>query len=243
MANKWWWLEKNLVSVVLLLSLVICVPSILVILVPSGLLTSDAGTNLATEIFGIIVTIFVIDRLLHWDENRLWKKVKNQVYDRLGEEIYYIIVDLIYYVDLPSGLVTFGVGSGETMREALRRNFFKKIDFLCKADLISMNDLFKKIILKGGFGEIYAKRQEYLSDIEAKYFRFLTPEILIPLMNIQRRLHSIDLRIRGRQKSIKRGWIILETEEEFCKMISLIVLKLFKDVCRLKDNNVKIYFD
>jgi hypothetical protein len=88
------------------------------------------------------------------------EKVENQVYDRLGEEIHYIIVDLINFVDLPTSLMVFGIGAEENREETFRRNFFKKLDFLCKADSISMNDLFRKMVRKGGFGEIYFSSRE-----------------------------------------------------------------------------------
>jgi hypothetical protein len=71
-----WWLEKNLILLILFLFLVISIPLILLILVPKGHIASDMGADLVTEIVGIILTVFIIDRLFHWNENRLWKKWK-----------------------------------------------------------------------------------------------------------------------------------------------------------------------
>ena len=215
----------------------------LLFLIPKGLLEHNLGINIVTEIIGIVFTIFIIEKLLHWNEERLWKKVKNQVYYRLGEEIYYIIIDLRNFIDLPPQVTSGAVSQEENLDEFRKRKFFESLDYLCCAESISMNEVFRKIITNGGYGEIYSKREKYLSDIEAKYFRFLTPDILIPLMNLQRRLHSLDLKILIRQKRLQRGWLLLQTEDEFYEMISRIVLLIFTEICKLKEVGLQLYLE
>lgn len=97
------------------------------------------------------------------------------------------------------------------------------------------------MIEKGGFGEIYSIRQKYLSDLETKYFRFLTPDILIPLMNLQRRLYSLDLKISIRQKRLQKGWLLLQTEDEFNEMISKVVKLIFTEICKLRETKLDLY--
>jgi hypothetical protein len=48
---------------------------------------NDILINLATELIGIIITVFIVDRLLQYRENAKWKKVKDFALSRIYREI------------------------------------------------------------------------------------------------------------------------------------------------------------
>jgi len=238
---KRWWIEKHSISIFLCLILIISFLLIHFWLVPCGLLSIDLGLNLMSEVFGILLTVFFITKILNWNEERLWKKVKIHVFDRLGEELHYIIIDLIYYLDLPNNLKVFGIGPKIT--EDLKRNFFERLKYVCMESAVSLNKAFKEMVQAGGYKDLYARREKYLNNIETKYFRFLSPHILVPIMNIQKGLHSIDLRIRINQNRIQKRLSPIPSEEEFYENISKLIHLICNEICRLREAGIKIYFE
>ncbi|MBW4634939.1 MAG: hypothetical protein KME30_24450 [Iphinoe sp. HA4291-MV1] len=177
----------------------------------------DLLLNLFTEFVGILITVFVIDRLMKWREERRWLPLKHFVYAQLlemaGRLLHCIlsaklikITNIIYEFGLVSSCPLVEIELG--------------LDEVTITDLLS--EIEQKIQLEKQFDiELLSKSKQQLDNILDKYAFLVEPELLALLLELERALtSSLKLEANCEDKTSRWSLVLGLTQ------IALTVLEL-----------------
>ncbi len=225
------WITKRLLSIILIIVLSASILLIQFILLPRGIISHDFALNLFAELTGLIVTVFIIDYLISWNDTRIWIRVEKSVRQLLGQELHQIILDTQNYVDMKE----FGTnGKSEKI-------FFEKIAFIINNE-IKLNSRLNKMIQNNHYIDLFERRKNFMDSIELKYSKFFDPDILNILIILERRLHSLHIKILSRQSRIKTGWPMQQSEQEFEESILSSIKNIHMEILQLTKLGIKIYY-
>lgn len=194
------------------------------LLVQLGLADPDMANNVSAECWGICATVLVLMLVIDLREYNQWRSVKDKVYERITRQLYGIFAEFTNICECTHG---GGVKPNETMDEFFRRMNLTQLEELNRK--IKLNKLGKKYLLKGEFASLFEAREQYLSTIEAKYFKFLDPEITRSLMEIQDNLHGLSRSIRIKKKMTWLGY----TDEQFFERVSMMIHNIVKEIYKM----------
>lgn len=80
----------------------------------------DLLLNLSAEVFGVLVTVFVIERIIRWREEQTWRSVKLLVYEKLQTVHYQFEQDLTATLPQPAAALLSEVLDSHTLHMRLR---------------------------------------------------------------------------------------------------------------------------
>lgn len=198
----------------------------------------DAAFNIFIEVLGTGLTILVLDKLFNAEEKKKWKAVKNDVNILLKEELSAIFIDFAGILIPPVVVSAITPNQIATMTNQHR---LRELTNIAEGNITVVENRLRaeQHLLNGEYGNIFRRRYENISDIELKYGKFLEPETLRPMINLERLLKSLQsninvkLKLAGQtgaflipsveQKIFMRTHDIMKTLNE-CKTLGLLSL-------------------
>lgn len=184
LSERDWWIILTLafIAVSLIFGLVI---------IPFRVLEYNLAINFFTSSIFMFLTILLLTLFINLRETIVWKKVKDEVHFdivlALGE-IFKGILDAV-----ENGHMTKMSAIGIQNKEDKKRIYFIQLRNLKDAKEIKLDQMYVRLFLEGkGALEPFSSVAKRLSDIQLKYYRFLSPELTISLMKIQRQIFSLE---------------------------------------------------
>lgn len=224
------WINKRLLSIILIIVLASSILLIQFLLLPRGIISHDFALNLFAELTGLIVTVFIIDYIISWNDTRIWLRVEKSVKQLLGQELHQIIIDTQNFIEMNS-----------LSNEKNEKVFFDKINYILNNE-VKLNQRLGKMIQNDNYVDLFERRKTYLDTIELKYSKFFDPDVLNILIILERRLHSLHTKIRSRQSRIKNGWVLHQSEQEFEESVISSIKNIHWEILELTKQDIKIYF-
>ena len=237
--------NEHLATLLILLLLGLVYIFLIFLALPNQWVSQDFINNIQSELFGIIFTIIIIDGIITWNESRIWRKVKNIVEQDLNIELNKTIVDIINYTNLPPNIMFFGIpanASPEIMEEIYRNNFFDKYNYILNGNATSLGVL-NTLVKKNAYGSLFDKRKENLSDIMLIYGKYLTPELIVIIHNLQRTLYNLNLVIRNYQKYLMNNWTPFMTPQQFNDLIIRTFTEIFELIEESRGHGTIVYIN
>lgn len=200
---------------------------ILVILpyfIQNQIISPDLGRNLFSEGWGILFTLLFLVMIFELRDWFQWKSVREQVFRRLGSELQYICYFLLSIVDVGNAKERIRHISnlkGKIALNSTGEEFFVK-------PKESDNIVFMRRILKG---------QQYLSEIETKYFRFIDPKLRLSIMKVQIGLEELGFHFELRNAFIERG-----RENAYLDMIESDIRDMLTEIYKIYEMGIEISF-
>lgn len=171
---------------VLIFGLIVALVPIWLWLIPSD---PNLGYGVFSNFIGMIGTIVFLMYLMETRDNHEWKPVKQKVYDRIRIELD-AILSLSLDLFEPRWTTLKPPAMGIRIKDLvwLWSEETSDIEFT-KA----LRSSAKTKLSKGTYLGIFEMRRGLLNEIETKYSRFLQPDLMISLMEIQNNLLSITI--------------------------------------------------
>lgn len=197
-----------------------------------GFMPSDWALGLASECWGISATVLFLMLLLELREYRQWSPVREKVLESIGRELYELFTD---FTPLCKCTHTSGKAREESGEEYAERLFFTQLKQLNKK--VELEEEGIEFFSKGGFATLFEKVASRLSNIEAKYSKFLHAPLRLSLMEIQDVLHSfsIDLSLRKEEPS----WF--DNDELFFQIVSFNIQTIVEEIYKIHKMGIGIY--
>lgn len=185
----------------------------------------DFLIGLITNFLSIFVSVIIIEGILKYPEIMRWKKVENEIMSILKRELHGIFIDLRNLVKHNSVGIMSNNGTEEEMfNEIDKRNLIEI------SEKTEVSDVGKKWLQNSE--KLFMYRANKLSNIEAKYFKFLKPNIISSLIRIQDGLNSMhtNTEIFKKQKGQYAFFSWFKSEDDYYKFISNMVNGIFKEL-------------
>ena len=94
-------------------------------------------------------------------------------------------------------------------------------------------------MIKDTYASLFERREQYFSNIEMNYSKFLDPELVESLMIMHDSLHSMSLNMRTRGK-VKDLFGI--SDEEYLEKVAAMIHVIFRELYKIhKLSGIKIY--
>ena len=199
--------------------------------------------NLTTEIIGAILIVYFIDYFLKKQDKEEWGKVGKYVLRSLGVEIRGLITDIMMFCETEtSSAVSLPDTKPETMQKCLKENFYQRLDELHNKEEIRIKGSQKSNLLKENTLSLFESRRNKISNIEAKYLKFINPKIIKSLVEIQDELENmkIDVGIYTKDKRIRA--LFFSDEEAIYELIASRFKKIIDEAQNIKEQGMKIFF-
>lgn len=149
----------------------------------------DLGYGLFTNIIVTIATIILLMYLIESRDDSEWKPVKQKVYDRIGIEL-----DAILSLSFDLYEITWTATTPPNITIGLRDLVMLWSDETSDARFAEcLRRRAREELREGKYLSFFEARRRILSEIEAKYSRFLRPDLVGSLMEIQNNLLSITI--------------------------------------------------
>jgi hypothetical protein len=192
--------------------------------------------NFSSELFGIIITSIIIPLFIILRDDIQWRSIKNTVDKKIGIELHGIFIELssLFIEDTVSG----GISPDTPLNEIWKTRFFDMLEEYKDKDRITFNEIGRTVILEGGYNDYVFVRKNNLNEIELKYSKFLKPILLEKLIKMQGLLDRLEILLKLRKN--KDSYV--EDNEVFCKLISSIMLEVFKLIYEFKEIGIEIYW-
>ena len=226
------WINKKLVSILLIIILSSSILGIQFILLPRNIISYDFALYLLAELTGLIVTVFIVDYVISWNNTRIWLRVEKSVKQLLGQELHQIILDTHNYLD------NNPIDNGKKTEKI----FLEKIQFVVEQDQ-KLNTRLATMINNNRYTDLFERRKSYLDMIELKYNKFFDPDILNTLIELERHLHSINIKIRSRQSRIQNNWSSGISEKDFEESVLRSIININKKILTLNELGIAIYYN
>lgn len=197
-----------------------------------GLTSSSFADNLKAECWGIFFTVIVIMLVLDLREYFQWRPIKDKVMETIGTELYEIFRDFAGLCKCPHYSWIDIEESGEEYAE---RIFFTQLEQL--KEKVELEEQGKKVFSNGYLATLLERVASHLSEVEAKYSRFLDAELRLSLMEIQDTLNrfSIDLILRKKEPS----WY--ENDELFFLIVSNNIQTIVEEIYKIHKMGIEIF--
>lgn len=181
------------------------------ILTENRVSATDASFNLFVEVLGIGLTVLALDRIWFAEERKRWRRISDKVQDLLSDELSAIFSDLSLILISPKVFSIEAETPEQEIKEIQQKTEeyqMSELERLASGDLEDVKQLLvkEKNLLEGKYGRLFEKRSDNLSDIELKYGKFLEPEKLRLVIDLERLLKSLHGNIATRLKLLKRGY-------------------------------------
>lgn len=173
-------------------------------IIPYGVLEYNLAINLLTSSIFMVLTIVLLTLFINLRETIIWKKVEDEVHWSISfavSEIFNGILDAV-----ENGLMTKMSVMGIQNNEDRKKIYLIKLRDLKDAKEIRLDQLYVKSFLEHKDLEPFASVSVRLSDIQIKYYRFLSPELTLSLMRLQTAifgLETISLLVSSMEKLAK----------------------------------------
>ena len=163
----------------------------------SGFHSQNLGYVMVGWTGDIVLVYFVVDTVLLRDERNRWKVVKDKVRKLVDSELTGIVADVSLVTAASHEVVTLPVDStGEEEVTALRHGQLEKMTQLSR-DIGTLRQSVDTHLFQGGYGSLFAHRAQNLDDLQLKYWaKFLEPEQMALIIDLQRLLESLDSDVR-----------------------------------------------
>jgi hypothetical protein len=234
--------EKHLIVIIVMIVITTLIIVIEYILIPGGLITSDIGGNLITELIGIGITTCILDTLILWNDSRKWRKVKEIVYYRIGVASSHIFRS--YMVFFKGGLMDWS--QFNRLHDDSSDNYVKYMESILNGSIEVSVEAIKDVYKKPEI--IYVVNNFFieLSDIQGKYDQFLSPEITEILLQIQNNHNYMLLFLE--KNYIGKLFDIMEMKETKQNLENAIenllkskITDIMKDIYTLHKIGIKIF--
>jgi len=185
-----------------------------IFLLPLALGGEQLAANFLAEVFGLLFTLVILVMILDYREWLEWKSVEHRVRKRIQGQILGLFAELSIFCKMKGA---------DSFENQLNRLASEKIELTkeAKSDLLEYD-------LRRDWEWILDSRRKNLSEIEAKYLRFLDSEIQASLMDIQDYLNSLCIQFRLRHTK----------DEDFVESFSSWTGKIMKEVLKLKRKGI-----
>jgi hypothetical protein len=158
-------------------------------IIPNNVIEYNLAVNLFTSSLFMVLTVVFLTLVFNTQQNKRWNKVKNAVYIEIGNALAHIFRSMVQYFE-----------NGETdwfrfsrmksdAPQAFDDHLIKLLTGQIKLDKKSLEIFCKHPELRE---EEFIVFKNKLSDIQAKYFQFLEPEIVEALISIEKSILSIE---------------------------------------------------
>lgn len=205
------------------------------LLVRFGFAGREMANNISVEFLGLAITVLVLMFAIEWREYDQWRPVKDKVMKIIGREIYRLFED---FTNVCVCTHFGGMSMEESIGEFNKREFLTQLEEL--NEKVELNDLGKKYFIEGSLAPLYVRRAKYLSDIEARYSRFLDAPFRLSLMEIQDNLNHLGVLLSIEKEALgKTFW--WWTEESFLSVISTRIHNVVKEIYKIHKMGIEIY--
>lgn len=216
-------------------------------LLPIGVIDENIAANLFTSALFMVFTIVFLSWLLNLREKRDWNIVKYAVNTRIQTEMIMISDFILSYTkngyEIKLEILALKDKSSRDER------YLKAVEEMYNEPEIEFDKVFiAKLFEESTLTEI----KEYidrLNSIENRYFRFLTPELAVVLMNIEDCLESIQLSIQSQlkiEKLEKHGLSIRSTSMSLRQgntdILSATFKRILENILLIQEQGIAIEF-
>lgn len=198
---------------------------------PSALNGNDISANFLSETWGLFFTLVIFVMLFELRESLEWKSVEDRVKRRIGKRIHAIFIELSTFCEVNRVLFGEKIFDDEAWKELEN----KQLEELTSKE-IRLNDFAKEALkdtnTRLSLASTLDSRRAYLSEVEAKYFKFLDSELQTYLMDIQDYLEALSFELRVRRSK----------EQNFHKSIAKLIGKIMKEIAHVRQSDINIGF-
>jgi len=199
-------------------------------LIPYGIVEYSLGVNLFTSSIFMVLTVIFLSYLIALREKREWRTVETWVKKMIGRQLYHVFNTLARFI------YSEPFSPAPSKDEILK--ILEDLNEMQKPSLTdyAFNYYLPKPSDRLSFYELEAlfKLRGYLNELEIKYFRFMEPEICIPLSEIQNELDAIESDFN----LLKADEM---AEDAIEKPMANSVLKIMKEIYKLHKIGIPIY--
>ena len=195
----------------------------------------DLNYNIFSEIWGIIATVLLLMFVVEYREYKEWESVEKSVKTRLGIQLYGLFTILARFIypdpfetrpskkEVIKILENLNEMRGPTLTQYAHENFIPEL-----ADETSV------FLIESLF-----EHKQNIIELEMKYSRFLKPNLIYSLMEIQDSLNSI-----------KNYFNLLKTYSESMQLQEIVekampkpILGIMKELYRIHKMGIEIYLE
>jgi len=160
-------------------------------LIPYGVLEYNFGVNLVTSSIFMVLTIIFLMWLFNLRDKIQWTNVRQKVYSRIAMNLRSIISLITYFVEMKDMKRMDESKQSCDIKEIM----LARLEDLYHKESIILDKKGKSILLDKDFQIDIDVRRRHLSEIEMKYSRFLNPELVSSLIEIENCLFDLKLHI------------------------------------------------
>lgn len=219
----------------------------------------EIGVNLFTDTIFMIVSIIFLTWIIELQERTNWKKVKSIVLNEIGTVLSHIFRSMVLYYE--NGMIDWF--RFIRLSSTAGTEFSLYLDKLLNKEIAIDHEKIKWLMNEPYLMEhhflVFADR---LNNIESKYFKFLSPEIIGSIIKIQKNIfylnffrNTYDLKkkvINTKEKAlktIKEGRSGLDKFENLLELFTNFIeeyteeifLDILKEILNLKNIGIKIF--
>ena len=160
---------------------------------------TDVLFNIFVEVLGTGLTILVLDKLWHAEEIKRWDEVKKEVIELLHGEVDDIFLEFALFL-IPPEMFVLESEDEKELEQKIKEYQKNELTKLAKGDLKEIENriIENKLLINGGYGDLFRKRYESLNNIELKYSKFLEPSILRVMIRLETEMKALDSGIKAR---------------------------------------------
>jgi hypothetical protein len=186
---------------------------------------TDVAFNVFIEVLGTGITILVLDKIWHYEENKRWKAVRDDVNKFLSEEIAELFSDFSFIL-IPPPIVSLSADEREDSQK-IDEHKLNELSRLANGRLNHIQKLLHKEqhLLDWGYDALFESRYATFNDIDTKYGKYLEPWKLKILINLERLLKSLSSNLKARQRYKEREdeFLLPAVEEKISNIVHEIV--------------------
>ncbi len=222
-------MKKYQIIIALLLAI------LLVFLFTRGFSIQDFGANLIAEIIGLILTIIIVEGILHRVEEKRkekeWEPIKDDVTKMLKGELISLFHDITFFSE-DAIFSYYCKPNNEPSGETLHKDKLKQL--LNKGDNLKIAKEIKEAIEKKSFQQIWEIRKQNLNNMEMKYSKYFSPNTNLSIIKIQYFLERCNRKIYSGNKFGFSDNIFSSLEKLF-----ILILKEIKNI----DDELNLFED
>ncbi len=191
---------------------------------------NDIGKDLFINTIFMIFTITFLNILFDYREDIIWKKVKSRVSKRITKQFFGIFLDLSFLCKRTIGIEH---STEKTSEQIEKRIFITQLEELEKN--VELTDGGRNFLLKFDaeymdYISLIESREQSISNVELKYSKFLSPELVESLMIIQDKLQSISLNMH---KKVLKNSIFPLSDKEYLERVTDTMHDIFKQIYKV----------
>ena len=161
------------------------------------------NTDWSLTILGVsselILVYLIIDRLLLEEERKKWKSIADKVKGLISVELYGVFIDfsnLVRSTHAIALMIDPEWSEEETRRKFGEEKLSRVRSFLEISNNQELRDSIEPGLLRGNCGKLFSDRVTNLNELESKYSKYLSPQELGALIDLQKHLKRLDLHIK-----------------------------------------------